>query len=287
MITITQQLKQYAYLLRLDKPIGILLLLWPTLWALWLAANGQPTAIKLFVFIAGVVLMRSAGCVMNDVADRHVDGHVARTCHRPIVSKQVSVREALVLAGLLALAAFLLVLMCNVFTVKLAFIAAGLACAYPLMKRFTHWPQLGLGMAFSWGVPMAFAAETQSISSAAWFLFVTAMIWPVIYDTMYAMADREDDVRIGVKSTAILFGQSDKIILALLQLMFIAMMAVVGFLFHLNFIYDASLGVAVLLFIYQQWLIKDRDPQQCLAAFKNNHWVGCVIFIGIAMSFFQ
>jgi 4-hydroxybenzoate polyprenyltransferase len=271
--------------MRLDKPIGILLLLWPTLWALWLAGKGQPDPVVLAIFVTGVVLMRSAGCVLNDFADRHFDPHVKRTRKRPLASGRVSVNEALMLAALLCLCAFLLVLFCNWLTIFLSFIGAGLAVAYPFMKRITHFPQLGLGVAFTWGVPMAFAAETGSIDTAAWFLFLTGIIWPIVYDTMYAMIDRDDDVKIGVKSTAVLFDAMDKLIIGLLQILFMVMLVIVGLMFHLRSVFYISIAVVGLLFAYQQWLIRNRDAQSCFRAFLNNNWVGLVIFAGIVLSY--
>lgn len=284
---IRERISQYAFLMRLDKPIGILLLLWPTLWAIWLASSGQPDYAILAIFTAGVVLMRSAGCVLNDFADRHFDPHVKRTRKRPLASGKVSVAEAMLLAGVLSFCAFLLVLFCNRLTITLSFIGAGLALAYPFMKRVTHLPQLGLGVAFSWGVPMAFAATTGFISTTAWFLFLTSIIWPIIYDTMYAMIDRDDDVRIGVKSTAVLFDAMDKLIIGLLQILFMVMLVIVGLMFQLRNAYYFSIVIVGLLFAYQQWLIKDRDAQKCFRAFLNNNWVGAVIFAGIVSSYLQ
>lgn len=284
---IRDRLSQYAYLMRLDKPIGTLLLLWPTLWALWLASAGHPNNTVLFVFVAGVILMRSAGCVMNDVADREVDGKVKRTRNRPLATGKVTMAEAVLLIVLLGLSAFLLVLLCNSLTITLAFVAVGLAIIYPFMKRFTYLPQLGLSAAFTWGVPMAFAAETGAVSLSAWFLFFTGMVWPVIYDTMYAMVDREDDLKVGIKSTAILFDQMDKCVVALLQLLFVMMLVIVGLMFRLNRYYYVSLIFVSLLFIYQQWLIKDRDPEKCFSAFLNNNWVGFAIFVGILSSYIE
>ncbi|TAK74707.1 MAG: 4-hydroxybenzoate octaprenyltransferase [Gammaproteobacteria bacterium] len=282
-----ERLKHYALLMRLHKPIGILLLLWPTLWALWLAGQGQPHTKILLIFTAGVVLMRSAGCVLNDVADRHVDGRVRRTRRRPLAMGLVTVKEAILLVVFLSMVAFLLVLQCNLLTIALAFVAVALVIVYPLMKRFTHLPQIGLGAAFSWGVPMAFAAETGIIDVSAWFLFLTSMIWPVIYDTMYAMADRADDLKIGVKSTAILFDQMDKFVIGLMQTLFLVLLVIVGLMFQLNSIYYFSLIPAALLFIYQQWLIKDRNEHNCFRAFLNNNWVGLVVFAGILISYLQ
>lgn len=278
---IRERLPQYAYLMRLDKPIGILLLLWPTLWAVWLASSGEPNILILFIFVIGVFLMRSAGCVINDIADRHFDKHVKRTQHRPLAAGRVTTKEALLLAASLIAIAFLFVLLCNRFTIMLAFVGAGLAVVYPLLKRVTNLPQLGLGLAFTWGVPMAFAAQTNHIGMAAWVLFLTGVIWPVIYDTMYAMVDKDDDVKIGVKSTAILFDNMDTVIIGLLQLLFTVMLVIVGLMFRLHFFYYLSLIVVTILFGYQQWLIKDRKPQECFKAFLNNNWVGLVIFLGI------
>lgn len=279
------RLQNYAYLTRINKPIGILLLLWPTLWALWLASRGTPSPQLLFIFIMGVIIMRSAGCVMNDFADRDIDGHVARTKYRPLATGQVTTREALMLAGLLGMMAFLLVLNCNTLTIMMAFVGAGLAIIYPFLKRITHLPQLGLGLAFSWGVPMAFAATNQNVTMPDWILFFTCVIWPVIYDTLYAMVDRNDDLTIGVKSTAILFNEMDKLIIALLQCLFFVSMVMVGLMFGLHLIYYVALVISAGLFAYQQWLIKDRTPMLCFKAFLNNNWVGFVIFLGIVLSY--
>ena len=281
------RLLQYAYLMRLDKPIGILLLLWPTLWALWLASHGLPNTKILLVFIPGVVLMRSAGCVLNDIADRNFDGHVARTRTRPLAAGAVSVKEALIVAGILCLIAFLLVLNCNTYTIILSLVGALLAITYPLLKRLTQLPQIGLGIAFTWGVPMAFAAVQDEVTGRAITLFLTGLLWPIIYDTMYAMVDRNDDRKIGVKSTAILFAQMDTVVIGLLQAVFVLMMAVVGIMFCLRKIYFISLIFVAGLFIYQQWIIRHRDPTQCFAAFLNNNWVGLTIFAGIALSYIQ
>lgn len=280
---IRERLPQYAFLMRLDKPIGILLLLWPTLWAIWLASYGRPDAKILFVFAAGVVLMRSAGCVINDFADRHFDGHVERTKRRPLPAGKVTPIEALTLAFILCACAFLLVLSCNTLTVQFAFIGVGLTCIYPFMKRITHLPQVGLGIAFTWGVPMAFAAEKGYVDVSGWVLFCTGIIWPIIYDTMYAMVDREDDQKIGVKSTAILFNEMDKFMIGLLQVLFIFMLVAVGIIFNLHAAYAISIVIVFFLFAYQQWLIKDRCPQKCFKAFISNNWVGLTIFLGIVL----
>ncbi|VVC76664.1 4-hydroxybenzoate octaprenyltransferase [Aquicella siphonis] len=284
---IRERLSQYAYLMRLDRPIGILLLLWPTLWALWLAAGGRPNGKILLIFVLGVILTRSAGCVLNDFADRHVDCHVRRTRARPLASGKVTVYEAILIAGILCLGALLLVLQCNLLTIVLAFVGAGWMLIYPYLKRVTHLPQLGLGIAFSWGVPMAFAAETGMVDISAWILFIISAIWPVIYDTMYAMIDREDDLNIGVKSSAILFSAMDTMVIGLLQALFVLMLVIVGLIFDLRSVYYLSAPLVTVLFAYQQWLIRNRDPKQCFQAFLNNNWVGLVIFGGIFLSYLQ
>lgn len=279
-----KRLQYYAYLMRLDKPVGTLLLLWPTLWALWLASMGHPNVKILWIFIWGVFCMRSLGCIFNDYADRHFDCYVKRTRKRPLASGKVSTFEAFSLASLLCLIALLLVLQCNKLTILLSFIGLGCALCYPFLKRVTHLPQLGLGIAFSWSIPMAFAAETNQIPPSAWLLFLASTLWPIIYDTIYAMMDREDDIKIGIKSTAILFGASFKGILTSLQIAFLSLFSLVGALFHLNIFFYLSLVGAACLFVYQQTLIKQQTTQHYLAAFRNNNWVGCSLFIGIVLS---
>ncbi len=286
-MTLRKRLLQYAYLSRLHKPVGIMLLLWPTLWALWLAGLGKPNFFILFIFIAGVILMRSAGCVVNDIADHEFDKHVERTKERPLAAGKLSVKEAYLFAATLAFIAFSLVLFCNWFTISLAIVGAALAVIYPLLKRYTHLPQLGLGLAFSWGVPMAFAAQTNSLSLKVWFLFVTAALWPVIYDTMYAMVDRNDDIKIGIKSTAILFNTMDRLIIGLLQILFVIMLIIVGLMFNLKLPYYLSLIIVTLLFVYQQWLIRKRQRENCFYAFTNNNLVGFAIFMGILSSYIR
>lgn len=277
-------LRQYFFLMRLDKPIGMLLLLWPTVWALWLAARGIPDSKILFIFLAGVVLMRSAGCVMNDIFDRNFDGHVARTRQRPLAAGTVSVRQALVLAGVLGFAAFILVLFCNALTILLAFAGAAFAIIYPLMKRVTYLPQFGLGVAFSWGVPMAFAAVTGNLSASSWLLFAAAALWPVIYDTMYAMTDREDDIKIGVKSTAILFGRQDVALIGLLMIIFLVLLTATGVVFQLRAVYFFALFLAAILFLRQLKMIRTYDTRLCFKAFLENNWSGMIIFLGIFFS---
>ncbi|GHD34970.1 4-hydroxybenzoate octaprenyltransferase [Parahalioglobus pacificus] len=272
-------------LIRFDKPIGTLLLLWPTLWALWIAAEGVPPLHTLLVFVAGTFLMRSAGCVINDLADRNLDGGVARTSNRPLVTGAVSVKEAVAFFLLLLLAAFALVLTTNTFTVMLSVVGALLASIYPLMKRVTHLPQLVLGLAFSWGIPMAFAAVTNDLPPALWLLVIANFLWTVVYDTKYAMVDRDDDIQIGIKSTAILFGRYDLVIIAALQVICLAAWWLAGREFGLGQVYQLSLVVAAGLFGYHLYLIRGRDREACFRAFRHNNWVGLVIFAGIALSY--
>jgi len=275
----------YARLMRLDKPVGIYLLLWPTLWAVSIAADGHPSWWLVLVFVAGVVLMRSAGCVINDYADRHIDSKVERTKARPLTSGQVTEREALILFTALVLCAFLLVLTLNPLTILLSLGGAFLAASYPFMKRYTHLPQAYLGAAFGWAVPMAFAAQTGELDPRLWWLFLATLIWALIYDTMYAMVDREDDLKIGVKSTAILFGKHDRMIIGLLQLLMLGVMLIVGRSFDLGLIYHVSLGAAALLMAYHQWLIRRRERAACFKAFLHNHWIGLVLVIGIMLDY--
>lgn len=275
----------YFRLMRLDKPVGIYLLLWPTLWAVWIAAQGKPSWWLVLVFTAGVVLMRSAGCVINDYADRHIDNQVERTRERPLTSGQVTEREALILFALLVLCAFLLVLTLNPLTILLSLGGAFLAASYPFMKRYTNLPQAYLGAAFGWAVPMAFAAQTGELDSSLWWLFLATLVWALIYDTMYAMVDREDDLKIGVKSTAILFGAYDRMVVGILQLSMLAVLIVAGRRFELGAYYYASLGMASVLMLYHQWLIRGRDRASCFKAFLHNHWIGLVIFLGIVLDY--
>ena len=275
----------YLTLMRVDRPIGTYLLLWPTLSALWLAAGGFPDIKLLIIFILGTFLMRSAGCVINDYADRHVDGLVERTAKRPLATGKVTPKAALLLFSALCLLAFILVLFTNSLTILLSFAAVMLAGCYPFMKRYTHLPQVVLGAAFSWGIPMAFAAQTDQLPHALWLLYIATVLWIITYDTFYAMVDRDDDLKIGVKSTAILFGEDDKIITGLLQLCVIIILLLVGQSFKMGIIYFIGIAIAGGLFIYQQKLIKDRQRDRCFQAFLNNNWVGMAIFIGIAGDF--
>ncbi|MBE9562763.1 MAG: 4-hydroxybenzoate octaprenyltransferase [Proteobacteria bacterium] len=279
------QLYQYILLMRLNRPIGIYLLLWPTLWGLWVAGDGYPDILVTIVFVLGVILMRSAGCVINDYADRNIDPHVRRTNDRPLAAKRVTESEALILFVVLCLLAFSLVLLMNFLTIMLSMIAVFLAITYPFMKRYTHLPQAYLGMAFGWSIPMAFAAQTGTIPIMAWWLFAANLLWTVAYDTLYAMVDREDDLVIGVKSTAILFGKADKIIVASLHIVVLAILFWIGQQLKFDNLYNLGLLAGLGLVIYQQWLIKDRNPTKCLHAFLNNHWFGAVIFIGIVTNY--
>jgi len=276
---------QYALLTRIDRPIGTYLLLWTTLWALWLAAEGLPRPDVLVVFVLGVFLMRAAGCAINDFADRGIDSHVRRTANRPLATGAIRPFEAVALAILLALCAFGLVLTMNTLTIQLAFGAVFLAALYPFSKRFTHLPQVFLGAAFSWAAPMAFAAQTGTVPALAWLAFTVNLIWTVGYDTMYAMADRPEDEKIGVKSTAILFGEFDRHMVAVLQAMTLLGLLLIGSRAELGWPFHLSVLATVLFFGYQQFLINDRNPAHCFRAFLNNAWVGLVVFIGISLDY--
>ncbi|HIJ22687.1 MAG: 4-hydroxybenzoate octaprenyltransferase [Gammaproteobacteria bacterium] len=269
--------------MRLDKPIGILLLLWPTLWGLWIAADGFPPSVVLLVFLAGVVLMRSAGCIINDYADREVDRHVRRTINRPITSGAISAKHALIMFLLLVLISFGLVLLMNQLVIQLSFGAIVLATLYPFMKRYTDLPQLFLGAAFGWAIPMAFAAVTGSVPMTAWILFLATLCWAVVYDTMYAMVDREDDLKVGVRSTAILFGSWDRFMIGLFQLIMLGLLVLAGDGFELGGYYNSGLLTAAALAGYHQWLIRNREPQRCFQAFLHNHWIGLAVFVGIVV----
>ncbi|NOY71097.1 MAG: 4-hydroxybenzoate octaprenyltransferase [Gammaproteobacteria bacterium] len=280
------QITQYAHLMRLDRPIGILLLLWPTLWALWIAGEGMPGFSILITFIIGVVVMRSAGCVINDFADRKIDPHIARTQNRPLAAGLVSPKEAIMLFVALCFVAFIMVLFfLNTLTILLSIVAVLLASLYPFMKRYTYLPQFVLGAAFAWAIPMAFAAELGTVPAIAWLLFLITVLWTVTYDTMYAMVDRADDLKIGVKSTAILFGRADRLIIGVLQVLVLSLLIVVGLLLDLNIIYFITLSIASGLMIYQQTLIYERAAKGCFKAFLNNNWFGLVVFVGIMLSY--
>lgn len=279
-----EKARLYADLIRLGRPVGWLLLLWPTLWALWIANEGLPSLRLLAVFIAGAFLTRSAGVVVNDLADRDFDPFVARTRTRPLALGQVSVSEAGWVIFVLTLSAFLLVLTTNRLTVLLSLFAVFITALYPFMKRHTHLPQLFLGVAFSWGVPMAFAASINSVPVTAWLILATNMLWVLVYDTLYAMVDREDDIKAGVKSTAILFGKQDRLIIGVIQVLFIAALWGLGRRLDFGVAYQASLFVAAGLMARQQVLIRERAPARCFRAFNNNNWVGVAILVGIALS---
>ncbi|MET0102159.1 MAG: 4-hydroxybenzoate octaprenyltransferase [Sedimenticola sp.] len=280
-VTIGERLKRYAALIRFDRPIGTLLLLWPALWALWIAGEGNPRWEVVVIFLLGTFLMRSAGCAINDYADRKIDGHVERTRNRPVASGLVSPKEALGVFAVLSLIAFGLVLLLNWQTVLLSFVALALAAVYPFMKRYTHLPQLVLGMAFAWAVPMAFMALTENVPPNAWLLYIATVIWALVYDTQYAMVDREDDLKIGVKSTAILFGEYDVAMILLLQVSMLGVMVLVGVKEELTLFYYLGLTVAAMLVVYQLTLIRKRDPAGCFKAFLNNNYFGMAVFLGL------
>jgi len=274
----------YFRLMRLDKPIGIYLLLWPTYWALFLAAEGWPDMDLLLIFTLGVVVMRSAGCVINDYADREVDKHIERTQNRPITSGEISPKSALLLFVFLILMAFGLVLLTNALTVQLSFIAVVLASLYPFTKRYTQLPQLVLGVAFGMSVIMAFSAQRGGVPIEAYWVFVANIVWTLIYDTLYAMADREEDLKIGVKSSAILFAKYDRIIVAILQILLLFLILKIGKLFDLGLFYQLSALIISILMIYHQFLIKNREKNACFRAFLHNHFIGLALFLGIFVS---
>ncbi len=275
----------YWQLMRLDRPIGTFLLLWPTLWSLWIASEGRPRLDLVIIFIAGTFIMRAAGCVINDFADRDFDGKVKRTRHRPIVTGRVSTKSAIALFMGLSVAAFMLVLMTNRLTIQLSFGGLALAFCYPFMKRHTYLPQVVLGAAFSWGIVMAYTAQTGELNSTIWILYIANLLWTVAYDTFYAMVDRDDDIKIGVKSTALLFGNNDRAITALLQAMTLVALMLVGNKFELGVYYFIGLLGAAGLFAYQQYLIRFRRREDCFKAFLNNNYVGLVIFVGLILDY--
>lgn len=273
-------------LMRLNRPVGIYLLLAPTLWALWIAGEGQPSLNLIMVFTFGVILMRSAGCIINDVADRDIDPHITRTKNRPVAAGRISPAAAVVVFLLLCYLAFMLVyFFTNQFTLLLSLGGVCLTILYPFMKRITHLPQIILGAAFAWSIPMAFAAQSNNVPLPAWLLYIASVLWTVAYDTQYAMVDREDDVKVGVKSTAILFGDLDVFIISILQILFLLTLLLLGKQLHRGLFFIIGLFVAALLFIYQYSLIRKRDPSNCLKAFLNNQWVGAAIFIGLALDY--
>ncbi len=280
-----KQFDAYGQLMRLNKPIGIWLLLWPTLWALWVSAAGSPDPWVFTAFVLGVFLTRSAGCVMNDYADRNIDPLVERTKNRPIASGRVAASEALVLFVALMMIALGLVLTLSQTTQLLAIVGAVLIVVYPFCKRFLAAPQLVLGAAFGWSIPMAFAEQAGEITRLAWLMWISVVIWALIYDTMYAMADREDDIKIGINSTAVLFGQADVFIICVLQVILLLSLLLVGEVAKLGMWYQLSLLVAALFMLYEYTLIRDRDPQKCFQAFLNNHYIGASVFVGVMLSY--
>ncbi|KAF3981912.1 MAG: 4-hydroxybenzoate octaprenyltransferase [Methylococcales symbiont of Hymedesmia sp. n. MRB-2018] len=282
---IIDRLQQYYLLARFDKPIGILILLWPALWALWVASDGKPDLFVLFIICSGVVLMRAAGCVINDYADREFDSKVERTKQRPIATGKVSPKEALIVFVVLCLVALMLVLQLNRMTVMLSFVAAFLAASYPFMKRYTQLPQAYLGIAFGFAVPMSFSAQTNTIPMVAWVMYLAVMLWALVYDTMYAMCDKEDDLKIGVKSTAILFGEKDREIMGVLQIVITVLLIIVGLIQQLGLFYYGGIAIASGLSIYQQKLIFHREKSLCFKAFLNSNYFGMVVFVGLVLDY--
>jgi 4-hydroxybenzoate polyprenyltransferase len=282
-----RRLTLYERLMRLDKPIGILLLLWPTLWALWLAAQGQSSYVAIWIFVLGTVLMRSAGCVMNDLADARFDAHVERTRNRPLATGEVSKKEALILVAVLVLAAFCLVIILNTLTIWLSVAALALAATYPFTKRFLHVPQAWLGVAFGFGIPMAFSAQLGWVPALAWWLLLANVFWAIAYDTEYAMVDRDDDIRLGLRSSAITFGRYD---VAAVMLCYAAMLGVltgIGRWMQFGIHYHGGVLVAALLVIYHYFLIRERSREGCFKAFLHNNWVGAAIFAGILLEYWR
>ena len=284
--TLRERLDLYEKLMRLDKPIGILLLLWPTLWGLWFSAQGQPVLVVVWIFVLGTVLMRSAGCVVNDYADRDFDPHVERTKNRPLAARRVSTREALILAGALALGAFALILpLKNFLVIQLSVVAAFLAASYPFTKRFLAIPQAYLGIAFGFGIPMAYAAQLNAVPWAAWWLLLANVFWSVAYDTEYAMVDRDDDLKIGIKTSAITFGRYDVAIVMACYAVTLGILAWVGWRYQMGPVFFGALGLAGLIALYHFTLIRHREPAACFRAFLHNNWIGAVIFCGIAIDY--
>src|SRR5882672_6641172 len=278
-------LREYALLVRLHRPIGIWLLLWPTLWALWIATAGHPSENIFLIFVGGTALMRSAGCAINDFADRDYDPHVKRTRDRPLAARRITPYEAIFVFVVLALAALAVVLQLDRFTQLLAVIGFAIAASYPFVKRFFALPQFYLGAAFSWGVPMAFAAELGRVPKIGWLLFLATVLWVAVYDTLYAMVDREDDLKIGIHSTAILFGDMDRVIIAAMQLMVLFGLYLVGKEAQRGFWFGLGLAVGGMFFLYQQVLIRRREPERCFRAFLNNNYFGMTVFVGLVLDF--
>ncbi len=283
---LARRLQEYALLARFDRPIGTWLLLWPTLWALWIAGRGRPDPHVLIVFVLGVIVMRAAGCIINDFADRNIDPHVKRTRDRPLAARRVSPAEAVALFAVLMLSALVLVSRLNRLTIELAVVGAALTASYPFVKRFFPLPQLYLGMSFGgWSIPMAFAAELGTVPKAAWVMYIAAVLWAVVYDTLYAMVDRDDDRKIGIQSSALLFADLDRFLVGVLQGLMLIALVLAGRELKLGGWYAAGLWIAAVLFVYQQWLVRRRAPAACLRAFLNNNYVGMAIFIGVALHY--
>lgn len=280
-----RRLPDFIALMRLDRPIGIYLLMWPTLWALWIASEGLPSLKLIAIFVGGVIITRTGGCVINDFADRNFDGHVARTHNRPLATGRISSKEALLLAAVLGLLAFVLVLFTNLTTILMSIGGLLLACCYPFMKRYTYFPQVFLGAAFAWAIPMAFTATQESVPDYAWLIYIATLIWTVAYDTLYAMADREDDLKVGIKSTAVLFGEADLLMVGLLDSLALLALILLGNKLDFSFWYYLGLCGAVALWAWQLWSVQDRDPQKCFKAFLHNHWVGASVFAGIFLHY--
>jgi len=280
-----RRLRDFALLLRLDRPIGTWLLLWPMLWAIWIASDGHPQRRLLAILLAGGVLMRSAGCIINDLADRNIDPHVKRTRTRPLALRTISPAEALSVFGVLVAAALLLVLQLNALTIRLAFVGAALTVTYPLFKRFFPLPQLYLGLCFGWAVPMAFAAILGTVPRVGWLMLVAAILWAGIYDTMYAMVDRDDDLRIGVRSSAILFADLDRFMIAMMQVMMLFALLLIGRSLQFGDAYRAGLIAGAGCFLWQQWLIRHREPEACFKAFQNNNYFGFAVFAGVLLEY--
>lgn len=279
-----KKISAYLRLMRFHKPIGILLFVWPPLWALWIAGQGKPQIKNIIIFVLGTIIMRAAGCVINDIADRKYDKFVKRTAIRPLTSGEVSLKEAIIIFSILLILALILVLQLNLFSIELAMITLILSCLYPFTKRWISCPQLFLGLAVATSVPMAFAAELNHLTFTCGLIYLIALIWPVMYDTQYAMVDREDDLKINIKSTAILFGKYDVFIISLLQIIIILLLILLGIILKLGLAYFLiSVLCSAILFLYQYYLISDRNPERCFKAFLNNQWVGLIILLGIIL----
>jgi len=287
MLNASPRTHAFLELMRFNKPVGTLLLLWPTLWALWIAADGFPSIAVLIIFVLGVIVMRAAGCVINDYADRKVDGSVTRTRNRPLVDGRIEPQEALILFGCLCFSAFFLVLMTNRLTIALSFGGVAIATIYPFVKRYSHLPQVVLGAAWAWSIPMAYAAQTGTLVKEIWVLYFAVVLWTVAFDTFYAMVDRKDDIKVGIKSTAILFGDLDLFWIGVLQALTLLALVITGDAFKLGMIYFSGVLAVGLLFIYQQIIARHRQPEACFKAFRNNQWVGVVLFVAIVADSFS